>query len=71
MIMCEERKTKPTTLTVVDADANHAITVEGDVKLILGTGLGVDFDKQNNTIYIGISDYWLDNKIKDVIGIID
>ena len=69
--MCEERKNKPTTLTVIDGDAKQAITVEGDVKLILGNGLSVDFDEKSNTIYIGISDYWLANKIKDVIGIIE
>ena len=68
--MCE-KKIEPTTLTIIDSANVPVITVGGDIKLILGRGLGCDFDPDNNAIYIGISDRWLEDRIKDVIGVED
>ena len=69
--MCEEKKPEQTTLTIIDSANVPVVTVSGDIRLILGRGLGCDFDPANNAIYIGISDRWLEDRIKDVIGIED
>lgn len=66
--MCEQRKPETGKLTIMEDDAPVA-TINGDIKMVLGSGLYADYDPDSGTLYVGISDYWLDNKIKETMGI--